>query len=169
MLLLFHKILIAALIWQCITMVLELRPIQCFLNVVINGVSRSYFCDVSKTVAEIWKTLTCCTKFRCKVKVLCTGFSQGTSYSGYKQGFYIDVSHWWNSKLLESKGSQRSTMIQVHGNCLYSHKCGSALWKQIWDIAPSCSVPPSSAKHIHWRQWDLRNRFRCWYTEKSLV
>lgn len=35
--------MIATLIWQCITMVLELCPTQCCLNVVVNGVSRSYF------------------------------------------------------------------------------------------------------------------------------
>ncbi|XP_066850740.1 uncharacterized protein [Anser cygnoides] len=72
-------------------------------------------------------------------------------------------------KWLESNGSQRSTTNQVLGNRLYWHKRGAAFRIQIQDIAPSCSVPPSSAKHIHWSQWDLRNRFPCWYTERSLA
>lgn len=72
-------------------------------------------------------------------------------------------------KWLESNGSQRSTTNQVLGNCLYWHKRGAAFRIQIQDIAPSCSVPPSSAKHIHWSQWDLRNSFPCWYTERSLA
>lgn len=72
-------------------------------------------------------------------------------------------------KWLGSKGSQRNTADQVLGNCLSLHKRGTALRIQIQAIAPSCSVPPSSAKHVHWSQGDLRNRFTCWYTQRSLA
>eukprot|EP00075_Anas_platyrhynchos_P013896 XP_027303149.1 uncharacterized protein LOC113840625 [Anas platyrhynchos] len=43
-------------------------------------------------------------------------------------------------KWLESKGSQRSTMDQVLGNCLHSTKRGAALRMQMGDVAPSYSM-----------------------------
>lgn len=133
--------------------VLEWCPRQPCLNVVMNGVSHS--CR-SAMVQRRWQKYGKCLGVALHPPVkrrFCAQVSQeekGTPQTnGEKASSTVQHAAEKGKKWLERKGSQRSTMDQVLGNCLHSPKCGAALRMQMGDVAPSYSLPPSAAQHIY--------------------
>lgn len=132
------------LIPELVHRVLEWCPMQCCLNVVMNGVSHSC---CSATVQRRWQKYGKCLGVALNPPVkrrFCAQVAQKKKVtpetSGDKACAAVQHAAEKGKKWLESKGSQRSTMDRVLGNCLHSQR-------GVWDEKVASNMCGAAGKN----------------------